>query len=252
MSPTTTAAACRHLDCALVRCTRRASLTSFPSAPTISPRHGAGPFIQSVLWGKRLRPRTQAHSASAGPHHRGPYHPGLAARFPCGSPGWNTRSLPCLWEEGSPCPPRALLHPAPMHSQPALPFRPREPRRPLRRPSLSSQALTGCGGEASPGPNLLPDLPSVLLSAHFQAMFRRCSQKQTYPVAAEVSAAACSRPSLHPGCAQAAAGQPAACASPPCAEEVLKAISPQLPGPGRGLTPTEGLRHETARQQGIP
>lgn len=154
--------------------------------------------------------------------HRGPYHPGLAASLPCGSPGWNTRSLPCLWEEGSPYPPGALLHPALMHSQPALPLRPREPRRPLQRPSLSSQALTGSGEEASPDPNLLPDLPSVLFSTHCQAMFRRCSQKQTYPNVAEVSAAACSWPSLHPGCAQAAAGQPAACCHPSLCQPSLR------------------------------
>lgn len=43
-------------------------------------------------------------------------------------------------------------------------------------PSFCSQALTECGGETLPGPNLLPDLSSVLFSPYCQAVFRRQSK----------------------------------------------------------------------------
>lgn len=85
-----------------------------------------------------------------------------AGSFPCGSPDWHSRSLPCLWEGGSPGPTGALRHPAPLHGQAASPLRPGAPHRPLQRPSLCSRALTRRGGETLPGPRLLPHLSSVL------------------------------------------------------------------------------------------
>lgn len=156
LAPTDTATARRHLDCTPHGCTCPTSLTNVPSVPAISPHHGAGPCMQSVLWHKHLCPGTQVHLAFTGPQHRGPHHPGLAAspmahqtRTPSPYPACERRAPPAL-----------------LHSQAAVPLRSRAPHRPLQRPSFSSQALTRCGGETSPGPNLLPDLSSVLFSPH--------------------------------------------------------------------------------------